>query len=488
MAYNYTTPAWLDTGDNAWQLTASSLVGLQSIPGLVVLYAGIVNRKWAINSAFMAFYAFAAVLICWVLWAYKMAFGEQWGAAPFVGRPGPLVTVSNELDQALLPASGLTANFPLSTMCYFQFVFAAITLVIMAGAFLCRMNFKAWMVFVPLWLTFSYTVGAFSLWAGGFLATMGVIDYSGGYVIHLSSGTAGFVGAYWIGPRLQRDRDNFKPNNILMTLVGAGILWIGWNGFNGGDPYAASADAGVAVLNTNVCTAMSLLTWTILDIIFFKKPAVIGAVQGMITGLVAITPAAGVIDGWGAIVMGILSGSIPWFSMNVMGKKLRFFYLVDDCLGVYHTHLCAGALGGMMTGVLATPEGCAAFAITNPGGAIAGNWKQVWLQLVGALFIIGLNLFMTSVIMLFIKYVLRIPLRMSEAELEVGDDAVHGEEAYVFGDDFDAHRHLLAGHRRVPNNNDAELGVIQGQSLSSGEGDIAPAKEESTYAPTKGDM
>jgi Amt family ammonium transporter len=488
MAYNYTTPAWLDTGDNAWQLTASSLVGLQSIPGLVVLYAGIVNRKWAINSAFMAFYAFAAVLICWVLWAYKMAFGEQWGSAPFIGRPGPLVTVSNELEQALLPTSGLTANFPLSTMCYFQFVFAAITLVIMAGAFLCRMNFKAWMVFVPLWLTFSYTVGAFSLWAGGFLATMGVIDYSGGYVIHLSSGTAGFVGAWWIGPRLQRDRDNFKPNNILMTLVGAGILWIGWNGFNGGDPYAASADAGVAVLNTNVCTAMSLLTWTILDIIFFKKPAVIGAVQGMITGLVAITPAAGVIDGWGAIVMGILSGSIPWFSMNVMGKKLRFFYLVDDCLGVYHTHMVAGSLGGMMTGVLATPEGCAAFAITNPGGAIAGNWKQVWLQLVGALFIIGLNLFMTSLIMCFIKYVLRIPLRMSEAELEIGDDAVHGEEAYVFGDDFDAHRHLLAGHRRVPNNNDAELGVIQGQSLSSGEGEIGPAKEESTYAPTKGDM
>src|ERR1700735_4935147 len=115
-SFNPVAPPWLNNGDNAWQLTAASLVGLQSIPGLVVLYAGIVNRKWAINSAFMAFYAFAAVLICWVLWAYKMAFGEQWGAAPFVGRPGPLVTVSNELDQALLPASGLTANFPLSTM------------------------------------------------------------------------------------------------------------------------------------------------------------------------------------------------------------------------------------------------------------------------------------------------------------------------------------------------------------------------------------
>jgi Amt family ammonium transporter len=122
---------------------------------------------------------------------------------------------------------------------YFQFVFAAITLVIMAGAFLGRMIFVAWMLFVPLWLTLSYTVGAFSLWGGGFLAKLGVIDYSGGYVIHLSSGTAGFVGAYWIGPRLEKDRLDFRPNNLLLVLVGAGILWTGWNGFNGGDPYAA---------------------------------------------------------------------------------------------------------------------------------------------------------------------------------------------------------------------------------------------------------
>ena len=227
-----------------------------------------------------------------------MSFGEQWGSAPFIGKPGPVLSMDDELIQALLPTSGITANFPMSTMIYFQFVFAAITLVIMAGAFLGRMSFLAWMIFVPLWLTFSYTVGAFSLWGGGFLAQRGVIDYSGGYVIHVSSGTAGFVGAYWIGPRLAWDREDFRPNNVLLALVGAGILWIGWNGFNGGDPFAASADAGAAVLNTNICTAMSVLTWTILDLIFFKKPAVIGAVQGMITGLVAITPAAGVIAGW----------------------------------------------------------------------------------------------------------------------------------------------------------------------------------------------
>jgi len=367
--------SWLDTGDNAWQLTASSLVGLQSVPGLVVMYAGVVKRKWAINSAFMAFYAFAAVLICWVLWAYKMGFGAQW--APFVGIPGPMVTIEEELSQAYFPASGISANFPLSTMCYFQFVFAAITLVIMAGAFLGRMNFKAWMIFVPLWLTLSYTVGAFSLWGGGFLASKGVIDYSGGYVIHLSSGTAGFVGAAWIGPRLKWDKEDFRPNNVLLLLVGAGILWIGWNGFNGGDPYAASADAGVAVLNTNVATAMSVLVWTILDIVFFKKPAVIGAVQGMITGLVAITPAAGVVAGWGAIIIGAVSGSLPWFTMNFLGKKWPFT-LVDDTLGVVHTHMVAGFWGGMSVGLFATTEGCLAFGITNNGGAIEGNWKQVF--------------------------------------------------------------------------------------------------------------
>ena len=167
------------------------------------------------------------------------------------------------------------------------------------------------MIFVPLWITFCYSVGAYSLWGGGFLFQRGVIDYSGGYVIHVSSGTAGFVGAHWIGPRLAADREDSRPNNILCVLVGAGILWLGWNGFNGGDPYAASADAGAAVLNTNVTTATSLLCWTICDMIYFKKPSVLGAVQGMITGLVGITPAAGVVAGWGAICIGFASGTIP---------------------------------------------------------------------------------------------------------------------------------------------------------------------------------
>lgn len=383
----------------------------------------------------MALYGFAATLPVWVIWAYKVGFGQY--MLPFAGRPGPVLTMHYELQQAELPEAAIVPQYPLSTMVYFQFVFAAITIVITAGAFLGRMNFKAWMLYVPLWITFSYAVGAFSLWGGGFLFQKGVIDYSGGYVIHVSSGTAGFVGAWWIGPRLKQDRTDFRPHNIPAMLVGAGILWVGWNGFNGGDPYAASPDAGAAVLNTNIATAVSLLVWMLLDLFYFGKPSVIGAVQGMITGLVAITPAAGVVAGWGAFIIGLVSGSVPWISMNIAGKKLKLFtHHVDDVLGVFHTHCVAGVCGGFLVGIFATGEGSAAFALTTPGGAIVGNGVQIGWQLAGACFIIAWNIVWTSLIMAFIKYVCRIPLRMSEEDLLLGDDAAHGEAAYTFGEGF----------------------------------------------------
>lgn len=419
---------WLNSGDNAWQLTAATIVGIQSVPGLVALYGGIVKKKWAVNSAFMALYAFAAVLVAWVLWGYNMGFGPQ--MYPFVGTPKPVFSGAYELSQASIPAAQATANFPMATMVFFQFVFAAITLIILAGSVLGRMSFKAWMLFVPLWLTGSYVVGAFSLWGGGWLAQMGVIDYSGGYVIHLSAGFAGLIAAWVVGPRLQRDRESFIPNNILVTLIGAGLLWLGWDGFNGGDPYAANADAGVAVLNTNIATAVSLIVWTVLDVLYFKKPSVIGAIQGMITGLVAITPAAGVVNGLGAIIIGICSGIIPWISMNIVGKKFILFKKVDDTLGVFHTHGVAGLLGGLLTGILATPTLCKAFGLSNPGGWMYGNFHQFVLQAEGAGFIIVLNIIVTYVILKLISFIT--PLRMDEQTLEIGDDAVHGEEAYAF--------------------------------------------------------
>jgi len=259
-----------------------------------------------------------------------------------------------------------------------------------------------------------------------------VLDYSGGYVIHLSSGTAGFVGAWWIGPRIKEDLDDFQPNNILMMLVGTGILWVGWNGFNGGDPYTASPDAGAAVLNTNLCTAVSMLTWVGLDYLYFKRPAVIGAIQGIITGLVAITPAAGFVAGWGAIIIGLISGSVPWVTLNLGKRHLAILQHVDDCLDVLHTHFVASILGGFFTGIFAVSGGTNAFGAGTNGGGVAGYGRQVWVQIVGALFVIGWNVFWTSAIMAFIKFVLRVPLRMTDEQCMVGDYAVHEEESYTF--------------------------------------------------------
>ncbi|CAI9112865.1 OLC1v1013365C1 [Oldenlandia corymbosa var. corymbosa] len=425
-------PEWMNKGDNAWQLTAATFVGLQSVPGLIILYGGAVKKKWAVNSAFMALYAFACVLICWVCWGYRLSFGDE--LIPIWGK------INVALEQKYLLEQAFMGNFPNATMVFFQFVFAAITLILIAGALLGRMNFYAWMMFVPLWLTFSYTIGAYSIWSPkGWLALAGMIDYSGGYVIHLSSGVAGFTAAYWVGPRTTKDRQNFPPNNILLMLAGAGLLWMGWTGFNGGDPYASNIDASLAVLNTHVCTAASSLTWLILDIVFFSKPSIIGVIQGMIAGLVCITPAAGVVQGWAAIIMGICSGAIPWFTMMVVHKKSKLLQKVDDTMAVFHTHAIAGSLGGILTGLFAEPNLCNIFygKYGNYLGLFYGfhtgefrrGFRQIGLQLIGVLFVGVLNVIVTSLICLLVQLI--VPLRLSEEDLKVGDDAVHGEEAYA---------------------------------------------------------
>uniref|UniRef100_A0A1D1YMM7 Ammonium transporter n=1 Tax=Anthurium amnicola TaxID=1678845 RepID=A0A1D1YMM7_9ARAE len=448
------SPEWLSRGDNGWQLTAAAMVGLQSVPGLIILYGSIVKKKWAVNSAFMALYAFAAVLIFWVLVGYRMAFGDK--LLPFWGKGGFALNQKYLVRRAMLPASEhyykngtretpmTTPFYPMATLVYFEFMFAAITVILLAGSLLGRMNIKAWMAFVPLWLIFSYTVGAFSLWGGGFLYHWGVIDYSGGYVIHLASGISGFTAAYWVGPRLKADRERFSPNNILLMLTGAGLLWMGWSGFNGGAPYSANIAASVAVLNTNVCAATSLLMWTCLDVAFFGKPSVIGAVQGMMTGLVCITPAAGLVHGWAAIVMGVLSGSIPWFTMMILHKNLTLLQKVDDTLAVFHTHAVAGLLGGILTGFLAEPGLCRiVLPVSGSKGVLyGGGGVQLLKQLVGAAFVVGWNIVVTTLILHVIRFFT--PLRMPEEQLMIGDDAAHGEEAYALwgdGEKYDPTRH-----------------------------------------------
>src|SRR3989440_2783958 len=369
-------PHWLSPGDTSWQLTAATLVGLMSVPGLVVLYGGVMQKRWSVNSMMMAFIAFALVLVVWVLYGFKAGFGTPvhiFGAkhgffANLIGKPGSILSSVGLREQGNIPNIGKVV-FPQSTLAYFQIVFAAITPILMLGSVLGRINFKAWIPFVILWTSLIYTVNAFLIWGGGFFAQHGALDFSGGYVIHLAAGVSGFVAAAVVGPRLQRDREVDAPNNLAMGAVGAGLLWLGWNGFNGGDPYLVNDIAAAAVLNTNLCTAVAFLVWVGWDYITGHKPGLISSVNGMITGLVAITPAAGFVNGWGAIAIGVLASTLVYFALNYV-SRLRPFRNVDDTLGVVYTHGFAGLLGGLLVGIFADPN-MAVWYTTSKSGLVA---------------------------------------------------------------------------------------------------------------------
>ena len=446
--------AWLDTGDNGWQLTAATFVGLMSVPGLALLYGGLVPKKWVVNTMFMAFSGFALVLMVWVLWAYKMGFGSPVGGGGantytyhyggnffknffwnFIGHPETSLRGSSEVSQASLPigtavplAEATTALF------YFQFVFAAITPLLFLGSVLGRIKIKVWMIFVPAWSTFVYAVNAMLIWGGGYWGHEGALDYSGGYVIHLAAGTSGFVAAWVIGPRLARDRARFVPHSLPLVSIGAGIIWLGWNGFNGGDPYFASADAAAAIVNTNLATAAALLTWVFWDMFVGpeKKPTFLGAVNGMIVGLVAITPAAGYVDGLGAILSAVIACTIVWFAWTYLQPILAKH--VDDAMGVLYTHGIAGFAGGCLVGIFADPSVVVYHSVngTVPGfvgtGWLYGHRHLFFQQILAGLTIIVWDALVTFIILKVIS--IFTPLRMPDEDLEIGDLAVHGEEAY----------------------------------------------------------
>jgi Amt family ammonium transporter len=418
-----------------------------SVPGLVVLYGGVMQKRWSVNSMMLTFVAFSVVLVVWVLWAFKMGFGTPIGKGrgffdTFIGRPGPVLSHTELQHQANIPLIGSTA-FPKSALVYFQFVFAAITPILMLGSVLGRVNIKAWAPFVALWCTFIYSINAFLIWGGGWFAHKGAVDFSGGYVIHLSAGVSGFVAAAVIGPRLQRDREIDAPNNVAMVAVGAGLLWLGWNGFNGGDPYASNMSAAAAVLNTNLCTAVAFLVWVGCDYLTGRKPGLISGVNGMIVGLVGITPAAGYVNGYGAIAIGAIASVIVYFALNYL-SSYRPFRNVDDTLGVVYTHGFAGLAGGLLTGVFADPNMALSYtqvldshknpipgkftAFGNASGAIHGNWTLLKWQFFAALWVIVFSAVGTFILLKLVG--LFIPLRMSEENMEIGDIAEHGHEVY----------------------------------------------------------
>jgi Amt family ammonium transporter len=433
--------SYLNAGDNSWQMTAATFVGLMSIPGLVVLYGGVMQKRWSVNSMMLTFITFAVVLVAWVLWAFKMGFGSPvhlFGAGStnffsnMVGNPQSVLGHVGLQAQANIPLlDGLIPKFrfPEASLIYFQFVFAAITPILMLGSVIGRVNFKAWIPFVLLWITFVYAIDAFLIWGGGYWGAHGALDYSGGYVIHLSAGVSGFVAAFVIGPRLKRDREVDAPNNLLMVATGAGLLWLGWNGFNGGDPYFAGASASAAVVNTNLATAVAMLVWIAWDLIYKDKPGLIGSVNGMITGLVAITPAAGYVNGYGAIILAVVCSTLVWMSIRYL-SRIPPFRSVDDTLGVIYTHGIAGLAGGLMVGLLSDPNMNIYVGATNFAGLFqpGGNATLLRWQAETGLWVIVWSAVVTFILLKIVGLV--IPLRATDEELEIGDHAIHGHEVY----------------------------------------------------------
>ncbi len=456
-------PHWLNPADNTWQLVSATLVGLMSLPGLAVLYGGLVRKKWIVNTMLMVFSGFSLTLVVWMLWGYNMAFGPLSHFGPtgsfwsgFIGHFTPLSTAGAEQGQAVSGANTLIPfHFSTATLAYFQFVFAAITPLLFLGGLVGRLKFKAWLLIVPLWITMIYCVNAALLWGGGFFAQKGAVDYSGGYVIHLSAGVAAFVGAAILGPRRWQDRENAFPSNLMMVAIGAGILWLGWNGFNGGDPFYAGADAASAVLNTNVATAVGVLTWLLWDMFLSKqkKPTFLGAINGMLCGLVAITPSAGWVNGTGAIIVGLVSSTVVWFAWNFL-SRVRPFSKVDDAMGVVYTHGFAGLVGGLLVGLIADP-GMTQYGVSGAhfkaaGGFSVGGWffthsfHQLWEQFLAASWIICYTAVGTAVVFYIVKFVLG-GLREDEETLRIGDIAIHEEEAFpepTFGEPVGTPSHL----------------------------------------------
>jgi Amt family ammonium transporter len=330
--------AVIDTGNTAWMIMATALVLFMTIPGLSLFYAGMVRAKNALSVMMQCFVITCAVSVLWVLYLYSLAFGSD--VAGFVG----------DLSKAFMSGvtvASISGSIPESVFSIFQMTFAIITPALMVGAFAERMKFSAMLLFTILWVTLVYAPVAHWVWGGGWLSGQGVLDFAGGTVVHINAGVAGLVAAIVLGKRRGYPEHPMKPSNLVLTMVGAAMLWVGWFGFNAGSQLAADGVAGMAMLVTQVAAAAAALTWMLLEWLRYGKPSALGVVSGAVAGLVAITPAAGFVGPMGALVIGAASGLICYFA--VVKVKQKFGY--DDSLDAFGVHGVGGIVGAILTGV-----------------------------------------------------------------------------------------------------------------------------------------
>lgn len=399
----------LDSAGTAWLATSTALVLLMTLPGLALFYGGMVRRKNVIATITQSVGVFSVVCLAWFIAGYSIAFGTNGSeaASAFVGSLDALFLNGVGMETA----HGLLPGIPEFVFLSFQLTFAIITPALVTGAFAERLKYSGLLLFTFLWSLLVYAPIAHWVWGGGFLGAQGVLDFAGGAVVHVNSGVAGLVCAFFLGARKGYGEAPINPHNPVLTMIGASLLLVGWIGFNAGSAGAANALAGAALINTILAAAAGSLSWKIIEVIEKKKPSLIGVLSGLIAGLVGITPAAGFVDPKGAVIIGLIAGP-ACYAASVWIKKLLKY---DDSLDAFGIHGAGGVVGALLTGVFATT------AINS-----LSEGAHVWTQFMGLVWTVLYSAVGTLIVLVICKYTTG--LRVTSEQEEEGLDAhLHGE-------------------------------------------------------------
>lgn len=414
----------LDSGDTAWMLISTVLVLFMTIPGLVLFYGGMVRSKNILSIAMQCFAITGLVTILWFVYGYSLAFSTTGMSEGIINLHSFIGNVDN-LFLNQLTRDSLTGTYPETVWIIFQLTFAILAPALIVGAFAERMKFSSMLVFMGVWFTLVYIPIAHMVWGGegALMHSWGVLDFAGGTVVHINSGVAGLVACFMLGKRKGYPSQSMAPHNLPFTLVGTAMLWVGWFGFNAGSAGAADGSAGMAMLVTQMATAAAALSWMFCEWMTHGKPSALGIASGAVAGLVAVTPAAGSCGPAGALVIGLISGIICFFSATTLKHKLGY----DDSLDAFGIHGVGGIVGAILTGLFAAPF---------LGGAglsdkVTGVFDQVWVQVLSVLLTIAYTAIATFIILFVINKVMG--LRVSEESELIGLDlSCHEERAYNF--------------------------------------------------------
>jgi Amt family ammonium transporter len=420
----------IDAGDTAWMLTATALVLMMTIPGVALFYAGMVRKKNILATMMQSFVICCMVTLLWAILGYSLAFtnGNPWiGDLSRLLLNGITSGFAKGTDVAFTLGGGtegaIATTIPESVFMMFQLTFAIITPALIAGAFADRMKFSAMCIFMALWSVLVYAPVAHWVWhPNGWLFALGVLDFAGGTVVHINAGIAGLICALMLGKRLGYGANNMAPFNLGYAVIGASLLWVGWFGFNAGSAVGASGRAGMAMAVTQIAAAAAALGWMVAEWITKGKPSVLGVISGAVAGLVAITPASGLVLPGPAILIGLIAGVVCFWAATSLKHALGY----DDSLDAFGVHGAGGIIGALLTGLFAYGPLSATEAL--PDGT-SGGLAQLWLQVIGVLATVIFSGVATYIILLITKAL--VGLRVEEDEEREGLDLVlHGEQVF----------------------------------------------------------